>query len=968
MSEEVENNEEKDDEFASQEEGQEELEKVIHISGMYKEWFLDYASYVILERAVPHISDGLKPVQRRILHSMKEMDDGRYHKVANIIGNTMKFHPHGDASIGDALVQIGQRDLLIDCQGNWGNILTGDRAAAPRYIEARLTKFALEVMFNAKTTNWQASYDGRNREPITLPVKFPFLLTSGVEGIAVGLACKLLPHNFIELIDGSIANLKGKKPKIYPDFPTGGTADFSEYNDGLRGGRIKVRARISVEDKKTLKVTEIPFTTTTSSLIDSILKANDKGKIKVKRVEDNTAENVEILIHLANNVSPDKTIDALYAFSDCELSISPNSCVIENDKPRFMGVSDILSESTEQTKGILQLELEIRKRELEEQWHFASLEKIFIEKRIYRDIEECETWVAIIETIHKGLKPHVKHLLRAVTDEDVARLTEIKIKRISKFDSFKADDHLAKLEEEIEEVKHHLANLTDYAIDYFKNLKKKYAKGKERKTEIRQMETISRALVAANNVKLYVDREEGFIGHGLKRTESEFVKEASDIDDIIVIRDDGKMIVTRMADKTFVGKGIRYINTWKKGDPRTIYNLIYQDGAGGNVMVKRFNVTSITRDREYELTKGTAKSKIIHLTANPNGEAEVVTIIHRQKAKLKRLKFEFDFKDVAIKGRGAKGNILTKHSVNRIELKEKGVSTLAARKVWFDEAVKRLNYEERGRYLGAFAAGDRILCLLEDGAYRMTGIDVTTKFDENMIHLEKWIKDKPISAAYYEPDKDCYYIKRFLAEESDKPVLFISEHEKAKLEYISTDWSPMLKVHYDQRSGTKPDDKVDVEEFITVKGLKAQGNILSKMKVKSFNALDAKPHERDQEVEIEPVPEPDQEPEPEVKSEAEPKTKEDPSNNLKVVASNPENSPKKPLVLKKKAEEEKEPKPDKKESKPKAESIASATKAAKKPSPKKEVKTSEKAEVASESDEEDDQDSFDAGSQITLEL
>ncbi|MBT3647045.1 MAG: DNA gyrase/topoisomerase IV subunit A [Flavobacteriales bacterium] len=968
MSEEVENNEEKDDEFASQEEGQEELEKVIHISGMYKEWFLDYASYVILERAVPHISDGLKPVQRRILHSMKEMDDGRYHKVANIIGNTMKFHPHGDASIGDALVQIGQRDLLIDCQGNWGNILTGDRAAAPRYIEARLTKFALEVMFNAKTTNWQASYDGRNREPITLPVKFPFLLTSGVEGIAVGLACKLLPHNFIELIDGSIANLKGKKPKIYPDFPTGGTADFSEYNDGLRGGRIKVRARISVEDKKTLKVTEIPFTTTTSSLIDSILKANDKGKIKVKRVEDNTAENVEILIHLANNVSPDKTIDALYAFSDCELSISPNSCVIENDKPRFMGVSDILSESTEQTKGILQLELEIRKRELEEQWHFASLEKIFIEKRIYRDIEECETWVAIIETIHKGLKPHVKHLLRAVTDEDVARLTEIKIKRISKFDSFKADDHLAKLEEEIEEVKHHLANLTDYAIDYFKNLKKKYAKGKERKTEIRQMETISRALVAANNVKLYVDREEGFIGHGLKRTESEFVKEASDIDDIIVIRDDGKMIVTRMADKTFVGKGIRYINTWKKGDPRTIYNLIYQDGAGGNVMVKRFNVTSITRDREYELTKGTAKSKIIHLTANPNGEAEVVTIIHRQKAKLKRLKFEFDFKDVAIKGRGAKGNILTKHSVNRIELKEKGVSTLAARKVWFDEAVKRLNYEERGRYLGAFAAGDRILCLLEDGAYRMTGIDVTTKFDENMIHLEKWIKDKPISAAYYEPDKDCYYIKRFLAEESDKPVLFISEHEKAKLEYISTDWSPMLKVHYDQRSGTKPDDKVDVEEFITVKGLKAQGNILSKMKVKSFNALDAKPHERDQEVEIEPVPEPDPEPEPEVKSEAEPKTKEDPSNNLKVVASNPENSPKKPLVLKKKAEEEKEPKPDKKESKPKAESIASATKAAKKPSPKKEVKTSEKAEVASESDEVDDQDSFDAGSQITLEL
>lgn len=843
MSEENNNIEERDEEFSQHQDSQEGLEQVIHVSGMYKEWFLDYASYVILERAVPHVNDGLKPVQRRILHSMKEMDDGRYHKVANIIGNTMKYHPHGDASIGDALVQVGQRDLLIDCQGNWGNILTGDSAAAPRYIEARLTKFALEVLFNAKTTNWQLSYDGRNREPITLPVKFPLLLASGVEGIAVGLACKMLPHNFVELIDGSINILKGKRVKIYPDFPTAGIADFSEYNDGLRGGKIKVRARIQADDKKTLRITEIPFGTTTSSLIDSILKANDKGKIKIKRVEDNTAEHVEILVYLNDRESPDKMIDALYAFSDCEVSISPNACVIENDKPRFMGVSEILAQSTQETKGLLKLELEIEKAELEEKWHFASLEKIFIENRIYRDIEECETWEEIISTIHKGLKPHTKHLLRAVTDDDVARLTEIKIKRISKFDSFKADEILSRLEEDITQVKHHLDHLTEYAIEYFKNLKKKYAAGRERKTEIRSLETIKRTLVAASNVKLYVDRAEGFVGHGLKRGDSEFVCDASDIDDIITIRRDGVMMVTKMADKTFVGKDILHVGIWKKNDERTIYNMIYQDGPAGNIYVKRFNVTSIVRDKEYDLTKGSPKSKVLHLTVNPNGEAEVVTVIHRAKAKIKKIKFDFDFSEQAIKGRGANGNILTKHSVNRIELKEKGVSTLAARKVWFDESIKRLNYEERGTYLGAFNGDDKILTIMQSGDYRLTGIDVLTKFDEDMIRIEKWDPDKPLAAIYYDGEKEEHFVKRFLVEDSDKAVHFISESEGSHLSLLSTNWCPKVLLKFDQRSSKRDDEELELEEFIAVKGLKAQGNKLSRYKVKTIEELEPLPRQ-----------------------------------------------------------------------------------------------------------------------------
>jgi topoisomerase IV subunit A len=949
MSEENPNIEERDEEFANQEEQSHELEKVIQIGGMYKEWFLDYASYVILERAVPHINDGLKPVQRRILHSMKEMDDGRFHKVANIIGNTMKYHPHGDASIGDALVQIGQKDLLIDCQGNWGNILTGDSAAAPRYIEARLTKFALEVLFNPKTTDWQLSYDGRNREPITLPVKFPYLLTSGIEGIAVGLACKMLPHNFIELIDGSINILKGKKVKIYPDFPTGGLADFSEYNDGLRGGRIKVRSRIAIDDKKTLRISEVPYGTTTSTLIDSILKANDKGKIKIRKVEDNTAEFVEILVHLTGNESPDKMIDALYAFTDCEVSIAPNAGVIENDKPRFIGVSQILEESTNQTKELLKLELQIEKGELQEKWHFASLEKIFIEKRIYRDIEECETWEEILSTIHRGLEPHVKHLIRAVTDDDVTRLTEIRIKRISKFDGYKADEYLSRLEEEIARVQHHLDNLVEYAIDYFKNLKKKYGEGRERKTEIRSLETIERAMVAASNVKLYVQYNEGFVGHGLKKTESEFICDASDIDDIIVIRKDGVMVVTKMNDKTFVGKDILYCNIWKKDDERTTYNMVYQDGSAGKAMVKRFNVTSIVRDREYDLTSGSPKSKVLHLTVNPNGEAEVITVILRAIAKLKKLKFDFDFAEQAIKGRAAKGNILSKYVVNRIDIKEHGISTLSARKVWFDESIKRLNYEERGQYLGAFNGEDKILTVMQSGHYRMTSIDLSTKFDDDMIIIEKWNPNKPISAIYFDPEKEQYFVKRFLAEDSEKLVQFIAETEGSRLEWVSTDWRPMIEMKFDQRAGSKENELINVEEVIAIKGLKAQGNRIAKHKIKTIESMDPLPYEEVEEIEED---EPDDE-------------MDDADESLEVDEASSDETEEKPEAAK---PVQKIELPAKEKPETTSESVEPET-----PKPEKEITDSaesgpKKPKLVIKAKKDSDEDSFGAGSQITLEL
>lgn len=812
----------------------EQLENVIQVSGMYNEYFLDYASYVILERAVPHLHDGLKPVQRRILHSLRELDDGRFHKVANAIGNTMKYHPHGDASIGDAMVQIGQKNLLLDCQGNWGNILTGDSAAAPRYIEVKLSKFANRVAFNHKTTTWLSSYDGRNKEPETLPMKFPLLLAQGVEGIAVGLACKILPHNFVELIDGSIDILKGKTPTLFPDFPTGGMMDVENYNDGLRGGKIKVRARIRKEDNKTLVVHELPFGCTTSSLIDSILKANDRGKIKVKKVEDNTADKVEIVIHLATNVSPDKTIDALYAFTDCEVSISPNAATIEDDRPKFIGVAEMLRISTERTKSLLKQELEIKKRELEEQWHFASLEKIFIENRIYRDIEECETWEAILETIHKGLKPHIKHLLREVTDDDVTRLTEIRIKRISKFDGFKADEKIAALEGEIDKVKHHLEHLVDFTIEYFKELKKDFGEGRERKTEIKTFDTIDRTKVAVANAKLYVNKEEGFVGTGLKRGEGDFVQDCSDIDDIIVFRQDGTMIVTRVSSKAFVGKHIIHTAVWKKGDKRRVYNCIYRDGKAGKIYIKRFSVTSITRDREYDVTKGTKGSEVLYFTDNRNGEAEVVTVFLRAMQRVKKLKFDLDFADFNIKGRTAAGNQVTKYPVRKIELKEEGISTLGARKIWFDDTVQRLNADGRGSFLGAFNAEDKILVILSSGEYKLTGFDLTTHFDENMIHLEKWDPEKPVSAVYYDGEKEDFYVKRFLPEMTTKAVSFISDHTDSRLEVASTLFHPHVRIRFNKRfrhTRDKDDQIIDLTGFIAVKGLKALGNKLSTLPV-----------------------------------------------------------------------------------------------------------------------------------------
>lgn len=820
-----------------------ELGKVTQVQGLYENWFLDYASYVILERAVPHINDGLKPVQRRILHSLWEMDDGRFNKVANVIGNTMKYHPHGDASIGDAIVQIGQKDLLLDTQGNWGNIFTGDSAAAPRYIEVRLNKFAKDVVFNPKTTNWLSSYDGRNKEPDTLPVKFPLLLALGVEGIAVGLACKILPHNFNELIDASIDALKGKKTRILPDFQQGGMADFSDYNGGLRGGKVRVRARIKKDDKdKTLIINEIPFSTTTGSLIDSILKANEKGKIKIKKIEDNTAEHVEIVVHLAPGVSPDKTIDALYAFTDCEVSISPNSCVISEDRPHFLAVDDLLKASADYTRDLIKLELEIELNELREQWHFASLEKIFIEKRIYRKIEECETWEEIMDTIHKGLKPFTKHLLRKVTDEDVTRLTEIKIKRISKFDSFKADEHLAKLEGQIDVVNNKLENLTDTAIAYFKDLKAKHGKGKERRTEIKPFDVVQAAQVAIANAKLFVNWKEGFIGTGLKRDEGEYVCDCSDIDDIIVFRKDGKMLVTKVQPKSFVGKDIIHAAVWKKDDKRTIYNMIYRDGKNGPALMKRFAVTAITRDKEYPLTKGSANSEVLHFTANPNGEAEVVTVHLRALERLKKLKFDIDFSELAIKGRDAVGNICSKHPVKKVEIKQEGISTLGARELWLDESVMRLNEEGHGRYLGEFEAEDMLLVILNSGVYKLIPPDLSTHFDDNLLIVEKFVPEKPISAVYFDGEKETWFVKRFLVEPSKGPVTFITEHPKSKLAVATLLHHPTVYVRFNKKfkqAQKKMDESVSLRDFIAVKGLKALGNKLTNLPVLSIDLLES---------------------------------------------------------------------------------------------------------------------------------
>lgn len=826
------------------------LGNVIQVQSLYEGWFLDYASYVILERAVPHIHDGLKPVQRRILHSLWEMDDGRFNKVANVIGNTMKYHPHGDASIGDALVQMGQKDLLLDTQGNWGNIYTGDSAAAPRYIEVRLNKFAHDVVFNPKVTTWLSSYDGRNKEPETLPVKFPLVLSSGVEGIAVGLACKILPHNFNELIDASIDALRGKRTHLMPDFQTGGLADCTDYNSGLRGGKIRVRARIRKDEKeKSLTITEIPYGTTTVSLIDSILKANDKGKIKIRKVEDITTDKVEIIVHLAPGTSPDKTIDALYAFTDCEVSISPNTCVISDDKPVFISVDELLRISTEHTKDLIREELNIQLNEFNEQWFFASLEKIFIEKRIYRKIEECETWEEIISTIHKGLKPYTKDFFREVTDDDVTRLTEIRIKRISKFDSFKADEHITKLEAEIKEVKRKLKELVETCIDYFKELKRKYGKDRERKTELRQFDTVEASKVAIANVKLFVNRAEGFAGTGLKRDEGEWVCECSDIDDIIVFRRDGKMLVKRVEQKAFFGKDIIHIAVWKKDDKRTIYNMIYSDGKKNGAMMKRFAITAITRDKEYDLTKGTPGSEVLHFSANPNGEAEVVTIHLRAQERLRKLKYDVNFADLAIKGRDAVGNVVSKFPVKRVELRQAGISTLGARKIWLDESVMRLNEEGHGRFLGDFNAEDKILVVVKSGIYKLIAPDLSAHFDEGTLIVERWIKEKPLSAVYFDGDKQTWFVKRFLVEDSRGPVTFIGDHAGSKLGIATLLHHPVVYVRFDKRNKiakNKMDESIGLRDFIAVKGLKAIGNKLTNYPVLNIELLEADQQMEDQ--------------------------------------------------------------------------------------------------------------------------
>jgi topoisomerase-4 subunit A len=819
---------------------------ITKVTGMYKDWFLDYASYVILERAVPAIEDGFKPVQRRIMHSLKELDDGRYNKVANVVGHTMQYHPHGDASIGDAMVQIGQKDLLIDTQGNWGNILTGDGAAASRYIEARLSKFALEVLYSPKITTWQLSYDGRRNEPVNLPVKFPLLLAQGAEGIAVGLSTKVLPHNFIELIEASVKILKKKPFTLFPDFPTGGVADISNYNDGMRGGRVRVRAKISQLDKSTLVITQIPFSTTTSSLIDSILKANEKGKIKIKKIEDNTAAEVEILIHLPPGVSPDKTIDALFAFTACETSVAPLGCVIENHKPYFVGVSDMLRISTDRTVDLLKRELEIQLDELEEQWHFLSLERIFIENRIYRLIEEEETWEGVIRAIDEGLKPFTKHLKRAVTEEDIVRLTEIRIKRISKFDIDKAQEKIEALEGEIAQVKYHLENLIEYAIDYFQNLKDKYGKGRERKTELRSFDNIEATKVVLRNTKLYVNREEGFIGTGLKK--DEYVADCSDIDDVIVFLRDGNMMVTKVDVKTFVGKDIIHVAVFDKNDKRTIYNMIYRDGKSGPSYVKRFNVSGITRDKLYDLTQETKGSQVLYFSCNPNGEAEVVTILLRQVGSVKKLKFDLDFASLAIKGRNSKGNTVTKYPIKKIELKEKGISTLKPRRIWFDDTVQRLNVDGRGELLGEFRPNDRLLIINQSGKLKTIIPELSTHFDEDMIVLEKWHPKKPVSAIYYDGEKDRYFVKRFLIENENKEEIFISEHEKSQLEVVSTDYRPVAEIIFAKVKGVQKENLVvDLENFISVKGIKAQGNQLTTDKIKQINLLDPLPYEEPEE-------------------------------------------------------------------------------------------------------------------------
>lgn len=830
------------DDASELEQPHQELHKSKHLSGMYQNWFLDYASYVILERAVPNLFDGLKPVQRRLLHAMKDLDDGRYNKVANIIGHTMKYHPHGDASIGDALVQMGQKDLLIDAQGNWGNIFTGDSAAAPRYIEARLSKFALEVAFNSKITVWKLSYDGRNKEPVNLPVKFPLLLHQGSEGIAVGLASKILPHNFNELIDASINILQNKDFEIFPDFLTGGLADVSKYNDGLRGGRIRVRARITKIDKKTLCISDIPFGCNTTSLIDSILTANDKGKIKVKKIDDNTAGAVEILIHLPPDVNADTTIDALYAFTDCELSLSPNCCVIDKEHPRFIGVSEILRLSTANTLDLIRQELEIQKLELEEQWHFASLEKIFIEKRIYRKIEECETWEAVIDTIDKGLKPYVKIFKRPITNDDIVRLTEIKIKRISKFDAFKADEHIANIETNLDEVINHLANLIDYTINYFKQLKKKYGKDYERKTEIRNFDNIQATMVAVANQKLYVNRTEGFAGSGLKK--DEYVCDCSDLDDIIVFRGDGTYMITKVVEKVFVGQDILHIEVFRKND-ETVYNAIYIDGFKGSAMVKRFGVQGVTRDKIYDLTKGKKNSKVIFFSVCPNSETEIIQVKLKPKPKLKKVKFGFDFASISIKGRNSLGNILTKHEIKEVIVLERNIGKTKPIEFFYDDVVKRINLEERGYSIGKYFPDDKIIAFMQSGTYTIHTTDLNSHFEEDMIWIGKYNAEKIFTIVYFDGESAKYFVKRFKAEKTDKKVLVISEYEKSSLSCFSSDMLTRIEILSLDKKGNKVKEELSLAEFIEVRSIKAKGNKLPQKDIKKISLLEPFPYEEE---------------------------------------------------------------------------------------------------------------------------
>nr|WP_320020984.1 DNA gyrase/topoisomerase IV subunit A [uncultured Draconibacterium sp.] len=814
-------------------------EEVIYLSGMYRDWFLDYASYVILERAVPYINDGLKPVQRRIMHAMREMDDGRYNKVANIIGQTMQYHPHGDASIGDAIVQMGQKDLLVDTQGNWGNLLTGDGSAAPRYIEARLTKFALEVLFNPKTTDWKLSYDGRKKEPVTLPAKFPLLLAQGVDGIAVGLASKMFPHNFNELIDASIDYLRGKEFELFPDFPTGGSADFSKYNDGLRGGSVKVRAKIEKRDNKTLVINEVPFGKTTSTLIESVIKANDKGKIKVKKIDDNTAEHVEIIVHLAAGVSSDKTIDALYAFTDCEVSLSPNACIIKDDKPHFIGISEILKRSTDSTKALLKLELEIRKSELEEQWHFSSLEKIFIEERIYKDkkFEDSENMDEAVAHIEKRLEPWKPKLKREITREDILRLMEIRMARILKFNKDKANDLLKSIEDEIAEVEHNIENIVEFTIAWFKHLKKKYGKDKERKTEIRSFESIVASKVVVKNEKLYVDRKEGFMGTSLRK--EEFVCDCSDIDDIIVFRRDGSYFITKVSDKAFIGKNILHLAVFKKNDKRTIYNVVYKDGESGNFYMKRFFVTGVTRDKEYNLTKETKGSRVVYFSANPNGEAEILRVVLKPKPRLKKLIFEEDLSELAIKGRQSMGNILSKNDIHKITLKERGVSTLGGRKIWFDPDVLRLNADSRGTFLGEFSGEDKILVIYKNGEFQLYNYDLSNHFQQDILVIEKFDARKILSAVYYDADQKYYYVKRFEIDEPEgKLIRFIGDNNDNKL--ISLTWVhyPRLELTFGGKNAERENEIIEVAEFIGVKSWKAKGKRLSNYEVDNIKEIE----------------------------------------------------------------------------------------------------------------------------------